>query len=410
MGRASIIEAYIQQLLAWDQPITPEALHAMAQELGITAGELAAIDLKVNNHLVCSRRHLNAGNLSSAIDELVQASNLAPVNNEVLNTLASLFYQRYQKENNLSDRQQTLLIAERCVELYPQDKSAQALLKRLNKAGGYQVVSRQQRPQVFTLIDQFQKITDPGDAIWWTQATLTHVYNLTARVTRQLPSPASLVPKPSPTTKDKVSFFVGYMAVASLAFVGVSRLMGFSSPTPNAIISNANLFSREGAANPKTVDDLVSIPIFDPGPNIPVTFRHPGLFMEPRLSRLGEYDGADYYKFHGVLINDSGQEVRKLDLKVELLDGDGEAIATINQAAVSNNSIGPGGTHPFELFHKITPDLIRVRVSVIDIEQVVGNKPYEPPIPRDFSLGSQLLMEENQQTLISRRKPDTVPE
>lgn len=116
MGRASIIEAYIQLLLAWDKPITPEDLKAMAKEVGITTGELSAIRVKVQNHLNRSRRHLDIGNLNGAIDEIVQASNLDPVNPNVLSLLAELYYQRYQQESNLADRQQTLLVAKRCVD------------------------------------------------------------------------------------------------------------------------------------------------------------------------------------------------------------------------------------------------------------------------------------------------------
>ena len=38
MGRASIIEAYIQRLLAWNKPITPAILKAIAAAMGITQG------------------------------------------------------------------------------------------------------------------------------------------------------------------------------------------------------------------------------------------------------------------------------------------------------------------------------------------------------------------------------------
>ncbi|MEM6254679.1 MAG: hypothetical protein AAF821_17330 [Cyanobacteria bacterium P01_D01_bin.156] len=385
MGRASIIEAYIQQLLAWDQPITPDVLNTIAQELGITAGELAAIKLKVQNHLERSRSYRDVDNFNSAIDELVQASNLDPVNADVLNALAELYYQRYQKESNLLDRQQTRLIANRCVELYPNDKDALALLKRLKRKAGYHTGSRQQRPPIFALIDQFQQSTNPKHLLELAQATLVTVRNLASDTRRP--------------TVSKLAVLVGGMATVGVVFIGGNRLPGGVRPTPKAI--NSSFLSAKGAVDLDAVDDLLSVPVFDPGPNIPVTFQYPGLFLEPRLSRLGEYDGADYYKLHGLLINDSGQEVRKLDLKLELLDGDGVPIATINQTTISNNSIRPGDIQPFELFHKITPNLIQVRVSVTDIEQVVDNKPYNPPIPNNFSLGSW-LPEGHHSQLISR--------
>ena len=54
------------------------------------------------------------------------------------------------------------------------------------------------------------------------------------------------------------------------------------------------------------------------------------------------------------------------------MDGDGDPISTIQQVAITNTgtSIRPGATQSFNLFHKITPALISVRVSVVDIEQL----------------------------------------
>lgn len=401
MGRASIIEAYIQLLLAWDKPISPENLKAIAQEVGITTGELSAIRVKVQNHLNRSRRHLDIGNLNSAIDEIVQASNLDPINPNVLSTLAELYYQRYEQESNLADRQQTLLIAKRCVELYPNNKKALALLKRLKRSTGYQIVSRQKRPKIFTLIEIAQQVTDPENVLWWAKSKLGGVQGLTAEAASRMPNPT-----PSTASASKLTFFALYMAAAGMVFVGVARVSGLTNSTPNAIVSNANLFNEQGAANAQALDNLTSVPVFDPGPNIPVFFNHPGLYIEPRLSRLGEYDGSDYYKLHGVLINDSGQEVKKLNLQLELLDGNGVAIATVNQSTINNDSIRPGETQPFELFQKITPNLISVRVSVTDIEQLVNNKPDKPYIPDNFTLDASSPEGPDKELISSTQDPN----
>lgn len=351
MGRASIIEAYIQRLLAWKQPITPSVLADIAADVGITKGELEAINLKVKTHLTRGNSYGETGDFDRAIEHLTQASALDPVNLEVLHSLAYLHNLRYNQDSNLADQKQALRIAKRCVELNPQDKEALTLVSCLESTVSSPKVSRQTKPNIFILIGFLENIFSLARL---SRRTKTKIAVLILFLQQPVKLP----------TKELLTQLATAVVAGGVAAVGLSLTGGqppiFSSPA---------------------LETIASVPVFDPGPNIPVVFNHPGLLIEPRLSRLGDYDGEDYYKLHGIVINDSGQEVRKLNLKIELLDGDGVPISTINQVAVTNDIIRPGDTESFNLFHKSTAALISVRVSVVDIEQVVEGKTQLSPTP-----------------------------
>ncbi len=379
MGRASIIEAYIKRLLELKQPLTESILKAIAEEVGITEGELDAIDLQVQVHLNRGYNYIEFDNLDKAISELTRAKALNPVNLEVLNALANAYNLRYRQDISQDDRQQALNLAKRCLELKPDDQEALHLVRVLEDFVGLQNLSLQAKPNIFILIGFLENCLSP-ELI--TQRTKTKI----ALVLLFLQQPISF-PTAVRWTIRQLVLVGGSVAAVGLTVVGVNRLPMFSSldVPPDSVLAEGE-----------------KAPAFDPGPNVPVLFKHPGLLIEPRFSRLGEYDGEPYYKLHGIVINDSGQEVRKLNLKVELLDGDGDAISTINQITVTGNDaiIRPGDTRAFRLFHKITPALIRVRVSVIDIEQVVGNETNAVPAPKRYSLNS-FTPDDRKPTLVS---------
>ncbi|MEA5462418.1 tetratricopeptide repeat protein [Leptothoe sp. PORK10 BA2] len=357
MARASIIEAYIQRLLAWKQPITPSTRATIAAEVGITQGELDAIQLKVEGHIVRGLNHQEFDLLDRAIDELAQAQALDPINLEVLHTLADIYYQRYQQDSSQAYGQQALLMAERCIELKPNDKRAQALIKDLENHTSAQISFHQTKPNIFILIGFLENAFSPKKI---SRRTKTKIALLIVFLQQPVVYPQAVA-----SAAATVAVFSASVVAVMVGLANLDRIPGFADAAtePKA--------GTELAEGPSSPDKPVSNPAFDPGPNIPVTFDHPGLLIEPRLSRLGEYEGEDYYKLHGIVINDSGQEVRMLKLKVEMLDGDGVAISTINPVAVTDPGtiIWPGDTQSFKLFHKITPDLISVRVTVTDIEQ-----------------------------------------
>ncbi len=371
MGRASIIEAYIQRLLELKQPLTESILNAIAEEVGITSGELESINQQVQVHLTRGYNYTEVGDLDNAIRELTRAQSLNPVNLEVLNALANAYNQRYCQDIRPEDRQQALVMARRYLELNPNNREVLSLVKELEEFAGFQNLSLQAKPNIFILIgflENFFSLENVFKPEQITRRTKTRITLLLLFL--QQPIDASTV---GWWMIDKLFWGSGGAIVVGITAISLSRLPVFSNP---------NVASESALVE--------TAPDFDPGPNVPVAFNHPGLLIEPRLSRLGEYEGEPYYKLHGVVINDSGQDVRTLKLKVELLDGDGVTISTINQVAITSKGaiIRPGDTRAFELFHKITPALISVRVSVIDIEQVVGSETDAGPDSKRYSLRS----------------------
>ena len=398
MGRASIIEAYIQQLLAWNKPITPAILRAIAKEVGITQGELEAIRVRVQAHLTRSHSYQEFGHLDKAINELTQAQALDPTNKEVLSTLADTYNLRYNQDSRGADKQQALRIAQRCLVLWPNDREALALVHSLEGNQRPIVTALQTKPNIFILIGFLENVFSPKKI---SRRTKTKI----ALLILFLQQPVRL-PKAALSITQKFALVAGGAAAVGIGFVGVDRLPGVSDSVLDSVMGST--FSEDKDLADLKIEHTNARNTFDPGPNVPVAFNYPGLLIDPQLSRLGKYNGDAYYKLHGIVINDSGQEVRRLNLKVELLDGDGEPISTIHQVAVTGNDniIRPGDTRSFRLFHKITPRLISVRVSVIDIEQVVELVPGEALNVLESGLNA-VASAGNTLELLSQRRGDT---
>lgn len=114
--------------------------------------------------------------------------------------------------------------------------------------------------------------------------------------------------------------------------------------------------------------------------DIPITFEQAGLSLDPRLSRLDNYEDASYYTLQGVLLNDSTQEIDALQLNIEYLDQAGDAIATDTKDVIAENdaTVRPGDHHAIDLIQKTTPELATVRLNVITIDELPAPPSYDP--------------------------------
>ena len=363
MGRDRIIEAYIQRLLSWEQPVTQDTLTVIAQEVGITSGELEAISTQADSHLTRGRAYIEFGCLDDAVKELGQAASLDPLNLDVLHTLANTYNLRYNRTYDAADRQKALLIAKRCVELKPDDKEALVLISFLDQS------SAKGKPKTWR----------------WTQ--------------------------------QKVAALAGGIVTVGVGMVGLSRLPLFSQtpapmgPAPGTIVPGSVIYeSQDGAAvsDSQAASDIAIELSSDV--DIPVVFEYPNLVMEPRRSELGNYEDELYYQLQGVFINSSNQEFSSLVLDVEFLDGNGIAIATTQKEAIASTDalIRPGDTHTFNLLQKITSELETVRLSVISLQQAPARRTYVPPTPINYSW-DQLEPEDISFELASRSEEFGVP-
>ncbi|MEM7067072.1 MAG: FxLYD domain-containing protein [Cyanobacteria bacterium P01_B01_bin.77] len=123
---------------------------------------------------------------------------------------------------------------------------------------------------------------------------------------------------------------------------------------------------------------------------IPIQFEQPDLTLDPRQSRLDNYEDASYYTLQAVLLNTSDQEIDALQLQIEYLDDAGNAIATDSKDAIADNNatVRPGDHHAFDLIHKTTPDLASIRLSVTTLDQVPAPETYAtaPTIPYTWGI------------------------
>lgn len=340
MDRDRTIEAYIQRLLAWEKPLNKNTLVAIAKEAGVTPAEMDAIKRQANAHFTRGRNYIEFGVLNEAIEELTQAVALDPLNLDILHALANTYNLRYNREHDLADRQQALMVAKRCVELKPNDKEALVLISFLEH----------------TAENSQQKLSR------WNQQKLTLLAS-------------------------------GCITVG-LAVIGISRLPIFSTPPP--LLGPAPGTVVPGAAIYESSDSAIAFPSSSVIPaniknlladvDVPVIFNHPELVVEARLSQVGDYEDAAYYQMHGILINAGDQEVRKLNLNVEFLDAEDRPLAATEKEIVGTEDaiIRPGDTHAFNLIQKIDPELTTVRLSLINLEQTPARRTYVPPTPINY--------------------------
>lgn len=124
--------------------------------------------------------------------------------------------------------------------------------------------------------------------------------------------------------------------------------------------------------------------------DIPIKFEDADLTLDPRLSRLDNYEESSYYTMQGVLLNNGDQELDTLTLQVDYLDNNGVVLSTDSKEAIADNDaiVRPGDYHAFELIHKTIPDLAEVRLSVSAIESEPAPKTYteDAPIKHAWSI------------------------
>lgn len=340
MDRDRVIEAYLQRQLTWKKPLESDTLAAISKEVGISPAEMHAVKRQAKAHFTRGRKYLEAEELDNAVEELTQAMSLDPLNLEILHGLANAYNLRHNRQADMADRQKALLVAKRCVELKPSDKEAKVLI---------------------SFLEHTTENTEKKLSVW---------------------------------TQQKAAVLAAGAATVGIGIMGLSRLPVFSKPpaplgpAPGTIVpgsaiyeSNDPLPSSATAVTPPAEVDIAA------DVDIPVIFDHPGIVLEARLSQLGDYQDEIYYQLHGVIINASNQELRKLDLEVEFLDGSGSAIATANKAAidVSDAVIRPGDTHAFNLIQKVDDSLAKVQLDVMTLQQAPARSTYVPPTPINYS-------------------------
>ncbi|MEM8611328.1 MAG: hypothetical protein AAGF93_04860 [Cyanobacteria bacterium P01_H01_bin.105] len=177
-----------------------------------------------------------------------------------------------------------------------------------------------------------------------------------------------------------------------LGLAGLIAMLGFK-PVMNIMTTRSEIKRLSQTAATSSIEAPARSVSAETGgsADIPIILDQAGLTLEPRLSRLDNYEDSSYYTLQAVLLNDSVQEIDGLQLQVEYLDSDDVAIATDSKVAIADNdaTVRPGDHHAFDIIHKTTPDLANVRLSVTTIDELPAPPVYTQATSIDYTWSFQ---------------------
>lgn len=341
------IETYIERLLAWKEPITAQKLDELATEIGLSPDDIAAIHKQAQDHLSRGKNYIDFDCFDEAIEELTQAASLDPLNLEILQTLTTAYDGRYQKNKKPADKTAAIQTAKRCLDVAPDDVTATKLIASL------------ETPK-----------KSPLKRVMGGLGTLLLVVGV-----------------------------YGSKPIIKMLFSSNSSPIDIELDIPERELNLDDILSDTSAnsapqATETTTDIPAAVAATDnnaienaPEVDIPVIFEQPGLTIDPRLSRLSNYDESSFYKLQGVLINDSDQEIDSLRLQVDYLDNAGNVLLSDSTMALDTHEgmMRPGDHHAFDLIKKINPTLTQLRLSVTTVDQLPAPASYPTAQPLDYS-------------------------
>ena len=335
-----IIETYVQRLLAWEDTLTAETLNDLAAEAGLGPTEIAAVQEKAKAHLKRGLNYLEHDCVDDAIEELTQAAALAPLELDILKNLSQAYAQRYRQQQSAIDKEKCIATAKRCLEIAPDDRDAASLIKsvKTTDSQAYDVAS-----------------TDNSSSV----GLLANIF--------------------------KHRFVVTCLVGAGLA----ASVFGYNTISDqfSAINGTSEIGDRPQIHRPQIRNSKNNNPATQAEVDIPVIFEHPGITLEPRLSRLSNYEDSSFNILQGVVKNDSDQEIDSLVLKVEYLDKDGNILDANSEEAVEDYTppLRPGDSHAFDLIEELNPALVTLRLSIVTLDQLPAASSYTPARPIDYS-------------------------
>ncbi|MEO0759089.1 MAG: hypothetical protein AAFY78_19705 [Cyanobacteria bacterium J06648_16] len=323
----TLIDAYVRRLSELqdaDETTTQADLDAIAIELGLTEADLATARETAQVHADKGDSYSQYEQWDEAIAELTQALTLCPLNPDYIFALAAAYSGRYQQHGRKADREQAMALAQQCLKFRPND------LRVLKITG------------------------------------------------QTLPNP-----QPFRRRHKRLALVLGTALGAVLigldraGIVDVNQLLG--NPAPPSTIESAAVEDEDTLAN-------LGTPVADRSAaqeaevDIPILYDDATLVIDPRLSRLSNYDQRSFYKLRGALVNQSQTELVALNLKVEYLDAEDRVMAEESQAVLSDSDapLRPGDTYPVSLIEELSPKLAAVRLTVLTRDQLPAPASYEP--------------------------------
>ncbi|NEO25383.1 MAG: hypothetical protein F6K03_00420 [Kamptonema sp. SIO4C4] len=131
-----ILETYLKQV--WDVrqnahlSLQQADLEAIALELGLTPQDLEALRQYATDCLTRAKGYLEYKRWDDAIAELTNAQTVFPLSPEILYSLASAYYGRYQQQQHKRDQQRATRLAKDCLQQQADYPAALELLNQID--------------------------------------------------------------------------------------------------------------------------------------------------------------------------------------------------------------------------------------------------------------------------------------
>lgn len=128
-----LLKTYIANISRFQQqePLTQEALHDIAQQIGISEATLVRIHETAQDHLTRAQGYVSHHLWAEAIKEATACLQLEPLWPQACYTLAQGYQGRFLQQHQAEDAHQARRWAQQCLELQPDFKAAFQLLQSL---------------------------------------------------------------------------------------------------------------------------------------------------------------------------------------------------------------------------------------------------------------------------------------
>jgi len=330
-------------------------LEAIAQELGMSDGDLAALRAQVDEHLTRARGYVEHELWDDAIRELAQVADLAPGRLEVLHTVALAHAGHHRSTGDAGSRSAAAAAAQACLRIDPSHRPSFELLRELDR--------EPPRATWTKLLGVGAAVGGVGAASAWT------LFGGTPALLPALASSALLA---------------AAAAFAALRFGRGRARSGAPAPQPSA-----SPYRQAKAALDATVERPLDGKLGRPPPevNLPVSIAvdRKDVAIRLRKSMLARYPEQS---FHGLVLeleNLGDLQVHELELELVYFDGAGNELHRETDLALSSTHhapLRPGDSHVS--FQRVVFDSSRIparlllRLGAMELT----NAPASPPPAR----------------------------
>ncbi len=306
-----------------EDELTDEELAAIAADLGLSPEDLARVDQVIEDHIERGRGYARHEMWDDAIDELEEALTLAPRRIDATAELADAYLGRFEATDYTDDKQRARELARRCLQLDP---------------------------------------------------TYEPAFDLLARIDGEAPARASTPSRKNSAGKRQIIAFTSAMVV----FIGaLGAFLAVRKPAPPV------------ESPPVTDEPTPPSPPEQPAETgereLDVEFvQHEGLSFEPLRARLAVYPENAFFRLWGDLGVTGDIEVERVDLKLSLLDEDGEVVTADSwEAWAGHEATLRRGDHGF--FEHLTradgrAESARLEVSLVEKSPAGGEYEAAQPI------------------------------